>query len=847
MKDIKTSILRISIIAVAISLSISGLGSGPLFSANEVVPDKQNIPKQISVGSQSKAPAENVSLQATRDQSNLSFKAASDQAQASRKASPVIQNLGGDAVSVSKKVDDSANGIQTITGYDDSGRVVKYQEKRLYTSEPASSSADRPVNEPGYTEGPLVAETTYAYDQSGYIIDKTDKEYDGSGLVTNEAVYTYSDTPQVTTTEYTYDDSKNVVYGATSSSDIPVFDTDASSFREKTPDVVTTSGEAGDGKDVAGVGIPDDGYIKEYTNVLADGPYNLEFSGRNTANPAETPDIKVIVDGEEVGSIKVDTDRIYNMELELTKGPHAITLKHTRGDEDSAAQVEDGPALVVIENVKLTDPEDIKPAPVICTEDEVRGYIRERERGILRKAKEEIDANRKTDAMIKVTDSSGKALKDAEVTIVQVGQDFVFGSTYCFTDRFLDEADGVRKMVYYNIALVEKLAAVSDQATVAFFWNGLNPQVVRDSSGRITDVSVDTSNIDITLGLLAQKGVTDVTGKSLIWNDETAMPTAWLDGLDPDERGLAVKIYIQKMISRYSDPGNKVLTIDAKDPFIIEGGLLVPNWKEVPASINSWEVLSEPYSKGTLGIPVKDIFAWADEARGAVNPAAKLILNDYALSTDISKAYEYVKGLVSSGVKFDVLGIQAHDMGDSRIEDFKEVLDLYGSLGKDIYITEFELAANHEPISGSPWRGARWDEAAQSRYIRDFYSLVFSHPSVKGITYWNMADQPDRAEQWIPDSGILTGEALIKDPASYEMDIPAKPAYDALKALVRGDWTTRRPDPVKTNPSGYAAFKDIFSGKYMVTVKSGGLSRSGLYDIRKDQGSVLVDFSQMPD
>ena len=64
----------------------------------------------------------------------------------------------------------------------------------------------------------------------------------------------------------------------------------------------------------------------------------------------------------------------------------------------------------------------------------------------------------------------------------------------------------------------------------------------------------------------------------------------------------------------------------------------------------------------------------------------------------------------------------------------------------------------------------------QADYLKDFYTLAFSHPSVSSITFWNLTDK----NAWRGHAGGLLFE-----------DLKPKKAFNELKKLIKTTWTTK--------------------------------------------------------
>ncbi|MCE5308328.1 MAG: hypothetical protein LLG20_11875 [Acidobacteriales bacterium] len=62
---------------------------------------------------------------------------------------------------------------------------------------------------------------------------------------------------------------------------------------------------------------------------------------------------------------------------------------------------------------------------------------------------------------------------------------------------------------------------------------------------------------------------------------------------------------------------------------------------------------------------------------------------------------------------------------------------------------------------------------------RNLYRLLFSHPSVEAITWWNLA------------GGTAFGDENKYRAGLVRRDMFPKPSYEALRKLIREEWHTR--------------------------------------------------------
>ena len=97
-------------------------------------------------------------------------------------------------------------------------------------------------------------------------------------------------------------------------------------------------------------------------------------------------------------------------------------------------------------------------------------------------------------------------------------------------------------------------------------------------------------------------------------------------------------------------------------------------------------------------------------------------------------------------------------------------------------------------------------EAEQAREAVRFYTMLFSHPAVQAITWWDPSDQ--HAWQAAP-AGLI------------RKDMTPKPAYNRLLKLIHQTWWTQ--ESLSSDEKGRCGFWG-FLGDYEVTVHQGDRS-----------------------
>jgi GH35 family endo-1,4-beta-xylanase len=347
----------------------------------------------------------------------------------------------------------------------------------------------------------------------------------------------------------------------------------------------------------------------------------------------------------------------------------------------------------------------------------------------LARAEQVIASHRQGEAVIRVADASGRPVDGAQLKITQVSHEFKFG---CYL--VLHELPADHRQDY-----TAHFHRLFNYATIGFYW-----AVVEGQRGEMYWDRVDRE--------VAWGGEQQITlkGHPLVWGADRAGTPRWLPR-QRDELSALLKQRVQQTIGRYR--GRIALWDVVNEP--LEGGLFE-------------EVLGDSY--------IKAAFEWAREA----DPNARLVINEYGIFSAQSRKREpylrLLQRLVKEQVRFDVIGIQAHELRTEWFDPavITETLDRYAQVGKPIHITEFTTLTAGSEISGGYRRG-RWTTERQAEYWREFFTVCFGHPQVEAITVWGLDD----ARAWLPGGTLLDGQWQ------------PKPAYLALDRLINQQWRTR--------------------------------------------------------
>jgi GH35 family endo-1,4-beta-xylanase len=198
---------------------------------------------------------------------------------------------------------------------------------------------------------------------------------------------------------------------------------------------------------------------------------------------------------------------------------------------------------------------------------------------------------------------------------------------------------------------------------------------------------------------------------------------------------------------------------------------------------------------------VESALGWAREAgKGAQET---FIYNDY----DVGETnLELLTQMRKDGELPDVIGLQSHmHSGTWPLEKVWRVCQDFSQFKRPIHFTETTVISGpkrsfNAASPPSDWKTTPEDEAAQADYVEKFYSLLFSHPSVKAITWWDLSDNG----AWLNAPGGL-----------LHSDMSPKPAYDRLMELTHRKWRTNA--EMKTNAIGECQLR-AFYGDYRVVV-----------------------------
>lgn len=385
---------------------------------------------------------------------------------------------------------------------------------------------------------------------------------------------------------------------------------------------------------------------------------------------------------------------------------------------------------------------------------------RESDEAVIKEAKERIEKHRKGDVTIAVHRPDKKPVANAKVTLTQKRHEFLFG---CNIFRWGNIPDPKSEEAYR-----ERFAALLNYATLGFYWAWYE----RQKGKPIYDYT------DKVVEWCLWQNIT-CKGHPLVWDNQSSSPDHWLpDDLAEIERLSTGRV--REIVSRFAG------RIDIFDVVNEPTDLT-----RFPTKMNKW-------ARSLGAVPFTALHLKV--ARSA-NPKAILLVNDYRTDKAFLHILQQLKD-DEGRFLFDVVGIQSHMHGGVWPPSLTwQVCERFAQLGLPLHFTETTI------VSG-PGRWEQWGETTpegeekQAEATVKFYTVLFSHPAVQAITWWDFSD--DGAWQGAP-AGWL------------RKDMSQKPVYEQLMALIKGEWWTKASGV--TNAKGEWRTRATF-GDYELTIRT---------------------------
>jgi GH35 family endo-1,4-beta-xylanase len=395
-----------------------------------------------------------------------------------------------------------------------------------------------------------------------------------------------------------------------------------------------------------------------------------------------------------------------------------------------------------------------------------------------------IEQHRKEDFTIEIRHGE-KPLAGVQIQLDMEQHEFLFG---CNIFKW-----GNCETALQNEKYQQSFATVFNFATLPFYWSSYEPQ--KDNPHKAAE-----RNKRIAAWCASQKIRTK--GHPLAWN---YYDPAWASSIDDAELYKRQMARITENIAQFSgqidtwDVINEVTEWDREDC-----------QKRAPRTTRIMKAHGvSPYVKACFEAARNGL---GDKMLDDTKPSPLLLINDY----ETSEAYATLLASLTTPEDkpaYDAIGIQSHMHADLwNNEKIREVCDRFARFGKPLHFTELTLLSTrekfkwdqHAPIGPTTPEGEMWQ---RDELVR-IYTMLFSHPAVEAITWWDFSDQG----------------AWMNAPAGLiRKDMSPKPAYNALKKLITKDWATHT--TLKTDTTGKATTR-AFRGNYTITLTLPGEKES---------------------
>ena len=408
---------------------------------------------------------------------------------------------------------------------------------------------------------------------------------------------------------------------------------------------------------------------------------------------------------------------------------------------------------------------DVKDLPTDTIMEGVIGYddLYDRDVSWRKEAWERIEQIRRGDLTVTVTDAGGSPVEGAEVSVRMLEHDFKFGTavnTNVYgTSSF---ADSYRKALsaFFNTAVCE----------TACKWAAVEP---------------NPASADKTFEQCAKLGLTYFRGHTLLWDRPLSKTLDakgnWIENSSvPLALAQATKAGDRAEIDRLIEEHTKFT--------LPHFAGVCGEWDIVNELVNNHEIRSR-YGNEVLS-------QWYGWARKYAPEGTKLFINETGITGSVGDSIDefmtVLDWMAEHDVPFDGIGVQAHFGSFVKPTDFEERLTRLDKYGKELRITEFDMALKMHD-----------EPDAEASFMRDIMILVFSHESVGGFLMWGFSD----SSHWLDNAPLFDSSWALKKSGEQFLD------------LVYHQWWTRE--------SGVTAASGTYTvpayyGTYEITVAKDG-------------------------
>ena len=351
-------------------------------------------------------------------------------------------------------------------------------------------------------------------------------------------------------------------------------------------------------------------------------------------------------------------------------------------------------------------------------------------------ANQRIDALRKRDVEVLVLGLDGQPLPDAQVRLRMLERAFPFGMVMAH-DPFVNEPN-------YRQYIAERFNWATHENEAKWYVN----EAVRDQ--------VTYAQADAILDWAEAEGI-QMRGHTIFWAPEQWQP-AWVKPLVGAELESEVTDRLESVVAHFRGR--------------------VRHW-----DVNN-EMLHGSFFRDRLGDAV---VPWMFERAQAIDPDARLFLNDFNIVANGTRADDYVTqigGFLDDGLPIGGIGVQGHFTDVDPLSVLFR-FDKLAPFDLPVWVTEFDVV--------------QADVDARADHLEGFLRAAFSHPSVDGIVFWGF---------WAGSHWRGPDAALV------DLDWTINAAGQRLDELLE-EWSS---DETAVSDAGGLAGARVFHGRYQLEV-----------------------------
>ena len=436
----------------------------------------------------------------------------------------------------------------------------------------------------------------------------------------------------------------------------------------------------------------------------------------------------------------------------------------------------------------------------------LRHYAEQRE-ATDRRVAEGIEKNRKGNAVLKFADGSGRPVPGIRVKAVLKNHAFLHGANL----YELDQTESPEKNARYR----EKFKEVFNAATLPIYWAPLEPEQGRLRFAKDSPFIYRRPPIDLCLEYCEENGIRP-KAHCLNYFQRAHYPD-WCPN-DADFTG----------IRRLCEQRFAVLAEHYRDR--------IPDWEVINETLGSYALRDS--NPPVFFMP--DSIEWSFALAEKYFPGNRLIINEdppsvWGDTRGDRRAYcLQIERALSRGARIDLVGLQAHmiyEQADPVLQDIMcdprlmfETLDQYAKFGLPIQITEISVPAMSDSAG---------DEAIQAEWLRELYSIWFSHEAVEAAIYWDLPDgyAPGAAPGAMEEGWNTFRSGLLR------FDMSEKPAFKELKRLFAEEWHTE--ETFTADGNGCGGFRGFY-GTYELEIETAGGTVLRTVTLTKDAANGIT-------